>query len=153
MIFLIMENVIFKEKKTGKQSKQETSPNFVVNWVIALTFLVISSFLIFNSIRSFQITNDKLAILEKARTDVTDFRLKNIKLILEKEKIETDDFTETDIRNRLNYSKKNEILFVLSDQAIETALIEVKEIVKEQEKDIVEKSVAMQWIEFFNGGI
>lgn len=148
-----MENIIFKEKKTGKNQKQDTSPNIVVNSLISVTFLVISAFLIFNSVRSFQITNEKLAILDKARSDVTDFRLKNIKLILEKEKIETDDFTETDIRNRLNYSKKNEILFVLSDQAIENALSEVKEIVKEPQKHIEEKSVALQWIEFFNGGI
>lgn len=147
-----MAKILFKEKKRTVLNRSVVT---AINWsvIINIIFVVVSGFLIFNSFRSFQQTREKLDILERARKEVTELRLRNISLILDKEKIETDDFTETDIRNRLNYSKKNEIVFVIPDESLELAKLEVRRIVETEKAIADSKSPYEIWKELFLYGI
>lgn len=147
-----MAKILFKERKRNVLDK---SGGGRFNWgvIINIVFIVVSMFLIFNSFRSFQQTSEKLKILERAKREVTELRLRNISLILDKEKIETDDFTETDIRNRLNYSKKNEIVFVIPDDNLELAKLEVRRILQTKKEVADSKSPYEIWKELFLYGI
>lgn len=144
-----MEKVWFKERSKRTVEKIQPGISPVIRFFIQLSFLIISFFLIFNSFRAFQIANTKLAILKQAQQEVTDLRLKNIQLILEKGKIETDDYVETDIRNRLNYSKSNEIIFVISDFSMEEAENVVKAILYPPVEKPAPKEIWRQWVDFF----
>ena len=147
-----MDKVMFKEKK--REVRGQTS-DFGGNWkwLIGAILIVVSGFLIFNSFRSVQLMNQKLDILERAQKEVGELRLRNISLILDKEKIETDDFTEADIRNRLNYSKKNEVVFVIPDEVLELSKIEVQRILGSKKEEVVTKSTWEIWKELFLYGI
>ena len=74
-------------------------------------------------------------------------------MLLQKERIESDDFTETDIRNRLNYSKMGEVVFVISDELLTTSKQKVRDILKEENKVDEQQSVFEQWVDIFVNGI
>ncbi len=150
-----MQEILFKKQKNQSSTLQSASGfSYFVNLLILIGFIVFSIFLLFNSFRSIQIAKDKMAILNRAREEVTDLRLKNISLILDKTRIETDDYTETDIRNRLNYSKRGEVIFVLSDQSLNLAKKELESILKLGVAKIPEeKSVSETWKDFFIYGM
>ncbi|MCC7289656.1 hypothetical protein IT417_00145 [bacterium] len=150
-----MQEILFKKQKNESSTLQSASGfSYFINLLILIGFIVFSIFLLFNSFRSIQIAKDKMAILNRAREEVTDLRLKNISLILDKTRIETDDYTETDIRNRLNYSKRGEVIFVLSDQSLNLAKKELENILKLGVAKISEKkSVSETWKDFFIYGM
>ncbi|MCK9368901.1 septum formation initiator family protein [Candidatus Dojkabacteria bacterium] len=144
-----MDKVLFKEKhNTFGKKEEKPKVGGVVRFFISLGFVALSIFLLFNSFRAFQIKNSKLQILAQAQSEVTDLRLENIKLILEKSNIETNDYLETDIRNRLNYSKSNEIVFVITDLAKQEAEIKVKNILEPPVEEKVTLKVWQEWVNF-----
>lgn len=144
-----MKDVIFKVKAGRKQEDKKEPVNKIISILINVGFVAMSVFLIFNSARAFQITNVKLAILKQAQQEVTDLRIENIKLLLQKDRIETDDYVETDIRNRLNYSKSNEIVFVISELAMQEADREVERILTPPKIVEQPKETWEIWYEFF----
>lgn len=143
---------MFKEKKRKEVLAASTDFSRVVDILVNIAFLVISGFLIFNSVRTIQNSQEKLAILQRAENEVTALRLRNIELILEKEKIETIDYTETDIRNRFNYSKNNEILFVIPDEIMDISRKQVDIILKEEETKVDSKEVWEVWYDLIING-
>lgn len=143
---------MFKEKRKSIENAPSKYSD-IVRFLIGIGIFLLSFFLIFNSIRSFQLTKEKLLILNKAQSEVADLRLKNITLLLQKERIESDDFTETDIRNRLNYSKKGEVIFVIPDELLTTSKQTVRDILKEEEKAEEQRSVFEQWVDIFVNGV
>ena len=149
-----MDKVLFKEKHNTFGKKEEKSKvTSIVRFFISLGFIALSIFLLFNSFRAFQIKNSKLQILAQAQNEVADLRLRNIKLILEKDNIETNDYLETDIRNRLNYSKSNEIVFVITDLAKEQAEIKVNNIFEPPVEEKVSLKVWQEWFNFLVSGV
>lgn len=148
-----MEKVLFKEKKQREFKKESTDLSPLIRIVMNIGFLVLGAFLLFNSVRSIQLAQEKLKILDRAQIEVTDLRLRNIALMLEKNKIETDDYTETDIRNRLNYSKKNEVIFVIPDDILAISTKEVEDIIKKERELVETKEVWEVWRDLFTYGI
>lgn len=144
---------MFKERKLNIRSKESRDLSPYINVLIGIGFVVMSLFLVYNGIRSLQIANEKRNILKNAEVEVTSLRLKNISLLLEENKIETDDYTEIDIRNRLNYSKNGEVVFVISDQAYDLANIEVNRILSTKENKEEKKSAWEEWKELFTEGV
>lgn len=148
-----MEKVLFKEKKQREFKKESTDLSPLIRIVMNIGFIVLAAFLSFNSVRSIQLAQEKLKILDRAQIEVTDLRLRNIALMLEKNKIETDDYTETDIRNRLNYSKKNEVIFVIPEDILAISTKEVEDIVKKERELVETKEVWEVWKDLFIYGI
>lgn len=154
MVFLNMDRVMFKEKKKASSPSVITPNKDAFFGLISIGIMVLSAFLIFNSLRSIQIAREKIEILNQAKKEVGDLRLKNITLILQKETIETDDYTETDIRNRLNYSKKGEVMFVIPDDIFASSLDRVNKILLDPDEQVKEvRSVWEQWYDLFVKGV
>lgn len=148
-----MENVLFKEKRKIEKLVPSVTSGGALSTLISVGIIILSAFLIFNSLRSIQISREKIGILNQAQNEVSSLRLKNITLILQKETIETDDYTETDIRNRLNYSKKGEYIFVIPDAIYQESLKKVNQILAPAEKETVALKVWEQWYYLFINGI
>lgn len=153
MIFLNMDEVIFKERKGFKKKAEPRDFSSFAKVLIGLGFTVLSFFLLYNGARSLQIANEKKSILAKAEQEVTNLRLKNIALLLDENKIETDDYTEIDIRNRLNYSKNGEIVFVISSEAYDLAKTEVDRILATNPSEVEFKDTWVVWKDLFLNGI
>jgi len=143
-----MDKIMFK--KGGRERNIEISPVRKVFLQMPLVFL--SFFLIYNVIKSVDITVKKLGVLSQAESEVDELRLKNIELILEKERVESMDYIETEARDRLNYLKNGDIVFVIPDDTLKVNLEEVATVLKRDEKE-VKRSTVEVWYDFFIGKI
>ena len=159
------EKVFFKEQKNnvsaGKIQKQQGrangNGNFIGKLLVNLTIVIISSFLLYNVFKSIQISSAKLGILEQAEQEVDELRLRNLELLLKKIRVESEDYVETEARNRLNYARDGEIVFVIPESAMELAKEEVKTILEIEDLSAgageETKTIFEQWRDFFIKGV
>lgn len=146
-----MEKVIFKSQSQKKDRSKGVNP---FNLLVQFSMLALSLFLMYNIAKSIQITTLKLEILKQAEREVDQLRIENVDLILQKGTFQSDDYIETEARNRLNYSKNGEILFVIPDSTIKVAQEELGRILSGREDSIVQpRSVWEQWYDFFLLGV
>lgn len=146
-----MDTISFKERKPNKK---RNSGEALWASILIQSFLIIASiFLIFNIGRSIQVALGKLDIADTAKGEVDALRLENITLLLNKDALESDDFIETAARDRLNYSKEGEIIFVISETVLEHSKEELKSVLDEEEGELEEKEVWEVWKGFFVQGV
>lgn len=109
-------------KKPGlQQSRKRESPTIFNNAVTRVLFLGISVFLLYNVGHSIDITIQKLNILQRARREVDELRLKNLELALLIEDIQGLEYLEIQARDRLNFAGEKEFVFVIPDATLEQA--------------------------------
>jgi len=98
------------------------------------------------------ITSEKVQILSQAEKEVSDLRLDNLENLLLIEYMTSDEYLETEARNRLNLSKKGEVAFVIPEEILEKGLLQVERILNEDERvsDIENWRI---WQDFFIVGI
>ncbi len=152
---MYMDNVANKVHfKVAGRAKPDTDIVGKV-WLIRVgnaLLLILSVFLIYNIYKSVDLTIKKVAILKQAEQEVDGLRLKNISLILSREKVETDDYIETEARDRLNLSKDEEIVFVIPDEALYMGA----EIVQEALSPVVSTNTSppySQWLSFLTSSL
>lgn len=147
---MYMDDVVFKRRVNRAVAKSDSG---ALKMVVNLGFLVLSFFLFYNIFRSIQITGAKLEILNRAEKEVDSLRVENIRLILEKDTVQSPDYIETEARNRLNYSKDGEILFIIPDSVLELAKEELEVIISGEKGGVEEKEIWKQWYDFFLFGV
>ncbi len=98
--------------------------NKLLKIAIIFAMLGLIAFLSYNLFRSLDITSEKLRILEIAQEDVGQLRMENLKLVLEKSEIVSIEYIEKEARDKLRFSKDDEVLFVIPDELLESPLIE-----------------------------
>jgi cell division protein FtsB len=146
-----MEKVIFRSKKEKREVGGAINP---LNILVQFSLLAISLFLLYNIARSIQITTLKLEILKQAEREVDQLRVENIELILKKGTFQSADYIETEARNRLNYSQKGEILFVIPDSSMDSAALELERILSGAEQaEAIKRAVWEKWYDFFLLGV
>lgn len=141
----------FAERKAEKSST-DIFQKVTRSRVGGLMLLVLSGILIYNVAKSIVITSEKLEILNQAESEVSDLRLSNLELLVLTEYMTSDEYLETEARNRLNLSKKGEVSFVIPEKILEKGILDVEEIVNEQE-NISSIENWRVWYEFFATGI
>ena len=114
--------------------------------------IILSGILIYNITKSMIITSEKVQILSQAEKEVSDLRLDNLENLLLIEYMTSDEYLETEARNRLNLSKKGEVAFVIPEEILEKGLLQVERILNEDERvsDIENWRI---WQDFFIVGI
>ncbi|KKR06437.1 MAG: hypothetical protein UT34_C0001G0478 [candidate division WS6 bacterium GW2011_GWF2_39_15] len=131
-------------KTHGNLENNDGGRKKVLSIFTNLLLVIVSAFLIYNVWKSISLTIKKIEILHQAQEEVDNLRLKNISLILSREEVETDDYIETQARNRLNLAKKSELVFVIPDEFLEVGKERVEEILN-PEKESVEQPPIQQW--------
>lgn len=146
-----MDTVSFKKRKSVKR---RNGGEALWTSILIQAFLIVASiFLIFNIGRSIQAALAKLDIADTAKGEVDELRLENITLLLNKDALESDDFIETAARDRLNYSKEGEIIFVIPETVLEYSKGQLKEVLDEEEGIVEQKEVWEVWRGFFIEGV
>ncbi len=88
-----------------------------------LAFVAFISYHLFLAVN---IANEKLQILEVAQKDVAELRIQNLDLVLEKRDIVSMEYIEKEARDKLRYSREEEVLFVIPKSLLESEWVEQK---------------------------
>lgn len=150
-----MDKVIYKQNRdTRDNSKKETElPKFLSSWIVQIAFVVVSVILLYSVYKSISITSQKLDILNQAEKEVEELRLKNLYLSIEMKDMATDQYLETEARNRLNFGADGEIVFVLPQSSMQLAREEIEKILSEDIENRNASNSLSLWIDFVLKGI
>jgi len=106
------------ERRSINNKRQPENNHKFVNVITVIAFIALSTYFLSQTVRSVDITRQKLDIFDRAKEEVGDLRITNIKLILMSERVETEEYIEEEARNRLNYAKDGEILFIIPEELL-----------------------------------
>lgn len=135
---------VVKRSQVGESFSNRKALVFIGNFLLVITTV----FLIYNIFKSVDLTIKKIGILNQAEREVDDLRLKNVSLLLSREEVETDDYIETEARDRLNLARKDELVFVISDIALQQGF-DIVDAVLKPDLQVDSRPVYTQWVEFF----
>lgn len=119
--------------------------------VAIITAFVLGSYLLLQMGRSILITSQKVDIFNLARTEVQELRVKNIELILLSERVTSEEYIEESARNRLNYAKDGETLFIIPEELLEDEALDEyvasfhPEAIKLKEAEMSKKPYEVWW--------
>ena len=117
-----------------------------------ILLIILSIILFYNIVKSVIITSEKVEILSQAEREVSDLRLDNLEHLLLIEYMTSDEYLETEARNRLNLSKKGEVVFVIPEEMLEKGTLQIEGLLNDDEviSNIENWKV---WYDFFIKGI
>ena len=148
-----MDRVIYRQPdKRVKQEKEIVIMSLFNSPVAKVVLLGISVFLVYNIFHSVGITVQKVEILSKARVEVEDLRLKNLELASLLERMQTVEYLEVEARDRLNFTGKKDIVFVIPENMYPVAREYVDSLLSEKEVDSSEYGFEV-WRSFLSSGI
>lgn len=148
-----MDRFVYKEENKREIKSASPAVGVLLNNVFSkIILLIISIFLLYNVGHSIKITAQKLDILQRARVEVDNLRLKNLELALLLDKMQSTEYLEVQARNRLNFTGENEYVFVIPPKVLEDVEgTMLTFLYGDQEKR--EVGVYEVWGEFLIGGI
>jgi cell division protein FtsB len=145
------------DSKNNKKRKKRGNTSF--KYIVLFVFAFFSAFLVVQSIRSVSLTSQKLEVFDLANSEVDELRLRNLELIIEKELVIGDRYVEVQARDRLNYAKDGETLFVISEFMLEDPVLEeyVESFrgyeIGRNPSELNPESVYQTWLDFVLGGV
>ncbi|MBN1618522.1 septum formation initiator family protein [Candidatus Dojkabacteria bacterium] len=89
----------------------------VLSFFLSIFMIALSVLLVINSAKSIILAYRRSLLLEQARQEVYDLRLRNLELVSEKSNVMSEEYVETEARDRLSYAKDGEVIVVLPDTA------------------------------------
>ncbi len=148
-----MDRVVYRQPdKRVKQEKEIVIMSLFNSPVAKIVLLGISVFLVYNIFHSIGITVQKVDILNKARVEVEDLRLKNLGLASLLERMQTVEYLEVEARDRLNFAGKKDIVFVIPESMYPVAEEYVNELFSEKRAEKNEYGFEA-WKSFLTSGI
>lgn len=147
-----MSRFVYKDKrKRYKGSKTSSGGALFNNIVTKIVLLVVSVLLLYNVGHSISITIQKLDILERARVEVDNLRLRNLELALLLENIQGVEYLEIQARDRLRFSGQEEYIFVVPEAVLEGTADDLNAILTDGRKED-SRGVYEVWRDFFLNG-
>ena len=148
-----MDRVIYRQPdKRVKQEKEIAIMSLFNSSIAKVVLLGISVFLIYSIFHSVGITVQKVEILRKARVEVEDLRLKNLELASLLERMQTVEYLEVEARDRLNFTGKKDIVFVIPENMYPVAREYVDSLLSEKGLDSSKYGFEV-WRSFLSSGI
>ena len=147
-----MDRFIYKEKREYRRVEKTPSLQIFDNIFSKVVLLVVSFFLLYNISHSVNITIQKIEILKTAREEVDSLRLKNLKLALLLDNMQSKEYLEIQARDRLNFSGEKEYVFVIPENILDDAKNKVNSILQGDEY-IEERTGFEIWRDFIFLGI
>jgi cell division protein FtsB len=146
-----MGTIVYK-KEGIQQSRKKSSPSIFNNAITRVLFLGVSIFLLYNVAHSIDITIQKLNILQRARREVDELRLKNLELALLIEDIQGLEYLEIQARDRLNFAGEKEYVFVIPDATLAQADENLDRLLGNNQEQPQDGGYEV-WVDFFLNGI
>ncbi|MFA5622683.1 MAG: septum formation initiator family protein [Candidatus Dojkabacteria bacterium] len=149
------KRIRFKKSRKGDSSKHNSELPEIFNSIFFKGLLIgISIFITITVYNSAKITVQKLEILKQAEREVQELRIQNLYLSLGIKDMSTDRYLEKEARERLNFGDTGEILFVIPENVLEQAHIQVLEITEEKGTYEPGQRVNIEdWVSFLERGI
>ncbi|HAM37157.1 TPA: hypothetical protein DCP76_00450 [Patescibacteria group bacterium] len=148
-----MDKVSYRSNGLPRREVKKTmAPAVLGNSFVKIGFILISVFLLYNVIHSIDITIQKVNILENARKEVETLRVTNLVLATQLQNMQSPEYIEVEARDRLNFSGKKDLVFVIPDSLLDTAKERLDSILSEKTIEI-EKSIFQQWEELVVQGV
>ena len=146
-------NIKNREKKVDNGSGLELT-ELSNNWLFKIFAVGVSGILLFSVYNSAKLTIQKEEILKKAEQEVEDLRVTNLELSIGIKEMSTDKYLEKEARDRLNFGGKDEVVFVIPQNALDLAKEKVNTIVSPTQQSIYDNGNSMEkWIDFLVLGI
>jgi len=148
-----MNRFTYSDGRNRSSAKRGPNSNPLFNNIFTrLGLLAISVFLLYNVGHSISITVQKLDILQRAKREVDELRLKNLELALLLDNIQGVEYLEIQARDRLKFSGEGEYVFVIPEEVLDDTQEDLEKIlnVKENSK---ERKVSEIWVNFFTKGV
>jgi len=141
-----------KRNQSKRKAKESNWVNRILDSGIGqIVLLIISALLILSVYRSVKQMSQKISLLRQAEQEVRNLRIENLELSLRIENAGSIESLEKEARDRLNYGKENEIVFVIDEDLIEVGKEKVQAILYPEE-EIVEEDVLDDWVDFIVRG-
>ena len=105
--------------KNPHKKGEKVGASKIVTIFLSVIFLGVSGLLVVNSVKSVSTANQRNQLLEQAESEVRDLRLRNLELLQELDYVTSSSYVEEEARNRLLYTKDDEVLVVLPQTAVE----------------------------------
>lgn len=152
-----MDKVVYRKGREyiqeGSQSnKPKPIENLSNNIFVKIGMIGLSVFLLYNVYRSTLITKEKTEISKQAKEQVNELRVENLELALKLQSMETDEFLEVQARDRLNFSGKDELVFVIPESLLEVGREGVDAFLNPPVEEAKEPTYIV-WYEFLKNGI
>jgi cell division protein FtsB len=136
-----------KNRRTRATEKENFVNRILDSKLGQIILLAVSVLMLLSVYRSFKQMGQKISLLKQAEQEVRELRLENLDLSLKIEEAGGVDTLEREARDRLNYGKEGEIVFVVDDELVEVGKERVQAILnpKQVSEDI---NVLEEWIDF-----
>ena len=145
----------FNYRSTKKGSSDKNGENlvnrFLDSGIAQIAMIAVSILMLLSVYRSFNQMGQKISLLKQAEQEVNDLRLENLELSLRIEEAGTEESLEKEARDRLNYGKDGEVLFVIDEELIDIGKQRVQAILYPEE-DMEEIDVFNEWVDFVFSG-
>ncbi len=138
-------------KYNGRPKRVKEKENFVSkllnSGVGKIVLLGISVLMLLSVYRSITQMGQKISLLKQAEYEVEELRVENLELSLHFEDANDIEYLEKEARDRLNYGKENEIVFVIKEEQLEYGKEKVQAILY-PENTVEDVNVFNEWVEF-----
>jgi len=115
---------------------------------------LLAIFFLSNTVRSIQLTIEKLVILDQAKVDVEELRLSNLKLLNFSNLVKSDFYVELEGRNRLHLSQEDEFVIIIAEDLLNSSELDTYyRTFLPVEKSVVLPVGLKAWLEFVVEGV
>lgn len=144
-----MQKIRYNKRKSNFKRKDDSTwfNKILESGLGKIVLLGVSILMLLSVYRSSRQMTQKISLLNQAEQEVRELRLENLALSLEIEQAGTIDNLEKEARDRLNYGKEDEIVFVIDDSTVQLGKERVEDILYPMDED-VKVDVFDQWIDF-----
>ena len=143
------------DMKNSRYSSSNNEENFINKFLDSsvgkMILIGISVLMLLSVYRSVKQMGQKISLLKQAEQEVRELRLENLELSISVQEASSLENLEKEARDRLNYGKENELVFVIDDDLIELGEERVYEILNPQEEDM-DIDIVAQWRDFLLEG-
>jgi len=150
---IVTINCMKNSRKQLKRHGNRNSSKFFTR-ILYLGSFTLAIFFLINTVRSIQLTIEKLEILEQAKIDVEDLRLSNLELIQFGDLVKSNFYVELEGRDRLHLSQEDEYVIIISEELLNSTELEAYYRSFLPAKDEFKLRTGFKtWAEFFINGI
>ncbi len=137
----------------NRRRREKFKENIVFKKLIfILLMLSLVSFVTYHLFLAINIANEKLQILEIAKEDVAELRIRNLELILEKSEVVSMEYIEKEARDKLRYTSEGDTVFVIPEELLNSDFVEEElEVARgssKNEGDKTPEEVFQIWFDF-----
>ncbi|HCC68032.1 TPA: hypothetical protein DEP90_02385 [Patescibacteria group bacterium] len=138
----------FKQNRSKGTKEKDNWVSKIFNSMVGRILLLgVSILMVLSVYRSIKQMVQKISLLKQAEYEVEELRIKNLELSLQIEEASSIEHLEQEARDRLNYGKGNEVVFVINDELIDLGKEKVESVLYAGSR-IENVEVWSEWVDF-----